>query len=87
MLLEEWKDFVIEDIRRCDRCLGGVELAKGNLAVRRHEGLLINTPHTFKVADIKRILAAQVTRMGCFNFTTGLIILLLLLKGRDLGIR
>lgn len=46
----------------------------GHLRVRINEGLLINTPDTFQVAHVERVLRIQIPRMSGFDFATGLVI-------------
>ncbi|EXJ39538.1 hypothetical protein D049_4829B, partial [Vibrio parahaemolyticus VPTS-2010] len=52
-----------------------------------NEGLLIDAPNTFQVANIERVLRAEITWKRCFYLTTSLIIVLLTLKGCDLLFR
>jgi len=60
MLVEEGQYLVVEQIRRVDGLLGGVQLGEGDRRVGVDEGLLVDAPHALEGADIERILRAQV---------------------------
>jgi hypothetical protein len=47
--------------------------------------LLINTAHAFDRADVKNILAAEITGMMCFDFAADFIILFFAFQGLYLG--
>ena len=49
---------IIEQISRCDRRFGGIQLSSGPLGIGIDEGLLINPAHALDSADIKGILTA-----------------------------
>jgi len=86
MLLKEWQNLVIEHVSSCDGCFCGIELCKGNFAVSINKCLLIDTPDTLEIANIKGVLLSQITRMSRFYLSTGLIIVLFLFKSSDLSI-
>ena len=54
--------------------------------VRINERLLINTPDTFQVAYIERVLRTQISRMSRFDFATGLVITGFTLQCCDLAV-
>ena len=56
VFLVERQHPVVEQIRSCDRGLGGVEFGVGHLAVRIDIGLLINPPDALERAHIERVL-------------------------------
>lgn len=61
LLLEEWQDTVVEQVGRGDRRLGRIELGGGPLRIRVDKGLLVNAPDALDGADVKRVLAAELT--------------------------
>jgi transposase len=75
-----------EHISGCDGSFGDIELRKSDFAVGINKRLLIDTANTFEVADIEGVLRPQITRVGCFDLTTDLIIMLFLFKSSNLSI-
>lgn len=69
--LQEGQYPVIEQIRRGDRRLGGVELGKRHLGVGVHEGLLIHPAHPLEGADVKGVLRSQIAGVGRFDLAAG----------------
>jgi len=82
----EGQHSVIEQIRRCDGGLGGVELAVRRFGVGIDIGLLIHPAHALEGADIEGVLRAEIARVGRLNLATGLIIELLALQRLNLGL-
>ena len=62
MLLKVRQQFVIQYVIQYVSCgnrrFGVVELSKGHFTVSINEGLLIDTPNTFEVTDVERVLRA-----------------------------
>ena len=70
----------IEQISRCDRCLGGIELGGSPLGIGVDESLLINPPHALDSTDVEDILTTEIPGMSGLDFTMGNIIFLFLLQ-------
>ena len=66
MLCEEWQHPIIVQVGGGDRRLGCVALGRGPLRIGIDEGLLVNAANSLEGADIERVLAAQIARMGRF---------------------
>ncbi len=79
MILEERQNLVTQHICCRDWCFCRVELCERYFAVGINERLLIDTPNTFKVANIECVLRAWVC---CFYLTTSFIIMLRVLEQR-----
>ena len=79
---EQWQNPIIEQIRCGDRGLGRVQLGTGHLGIGIDKGLLIDPSHALQGADVERILAAEIARVGGFNLTTGFIVQPFLLQAR-----
>lgn len=47
---------IIQQISRCNRRFGDIELAVSHLRVRINERLLIDSPNAFQVAHVERVL-------------------------------
>lgn len=73
MFLMERQHPIIEQISRRDRRLGGVELGMRDRAIGVHIGLLVDPPDALEGADIERVLAAQIARVGGFDLAAGLV--------------
>lgn len=59
-----------------NRCLGGIQLGRSPLGVGIDEGLLVNPANALENADVEGVLAAQVTRMGRYDFAVSHIVFL-----------
>ena len=75
---------VIEYVSGGDRRFRGVELAMHDFAVRVDKRLLLNTPHTFEIADVERVLRTEIARMRCFDLAARHVLLELPLQCRNL---
>jgi len=80
VLIMERQDLVIEQVSSSDRRLGGVKLGMRHLAIGVDIGLLVYPSDAFERADVKRVLRAQIARMGGLHFATGHVIQLLRLQ-------
>ena len=59
---------IIEQIGRGDRRFSRVELGGSPLRIGVDEGLLVNPADAFDRAYLERVLAAEITRVGGFDF-------------------
>ena len=60
VLFKEGQHAIIQQIRRRNRRLLGIQLREPDLRIRVDEGLLVDAPHAFQRADVKRILCPTV---------------------------
>jgi len=68
MLLEEGQNTIVEQVGGGDRRLVGVELCRRDLRIGVDEGLLIDTAHPFKRADIKSVLGPTIPGAFALKF-------------------
>jgi hypothetical protein len=61
ILIEEGQDLVVEQIRRINGILRGVQLGEGDRRVGIDKGLLVDASHALEGADVEGILRAQVS--------------------------
>src|SRR5688572_2406244 len=87
ILIKEWNYSVIQDIRRSDGMLAGVQFCKGDTAVGINDGLLINTAYAFNCSDVIGVLGNQISRMFRFNFAVRFLLFLFTFKSDYLSIR
>ena len=78
MAIEERDHAVVEEIGGGDRRLAIVELGEGDLSVGVDEGLLVDPPNPFQVADIERVLGAAIARMLALELAMRLLLALFL---------
>jgi len=58
-----------------NRRFGRVELGGGPFGIRIHKGRLVNAANPLDGADVKSVLATEITWMIGFNLSAGFIIL------------
>lgn len=80
LLSEERQYPIIEQISRSDRRFGGIQLGCCLLGISIDEGLLANPPHTLESADVKCVLATEITGMSHLDLAMGHIIFPFLLQ-------
>ena len=87
LLLVKRQHFVVEHIGGHERILSVVEFGQGHARVSVDECLLVDLADAFDVADVVRVLRAQITRMMCLGSPVGLLVLLLAFESRYLRVR
>ena len=84
---EEGQHPVIQEIGPGDRRLYGVQLGCGPLRIGIHKGLLVDAAYSLDGADIKGVLAAEISGMMALDLAVGLVILFFALQGLHLSFR
>src|SRR5690606_38275903 len=84
LFLEEWNDFVVYHICCGDGVLTIIQLGKSNLRIGIDEGLLIDSPYAFDIANVVGILCTQVPRMLSLNLSESFALFSLTLHGDHL---
>ena len=77
---------IIEQVGGGDRRLAVIELGEGDLRIGVDEGLLIDTPDTLHVADVKGVLRAAIAGALAFELAMRLLLGFGLLERRELAL-
>lgn len=77
---------IIKQVGGGERRFTRIQLAVCPFRVRIHERLLVDAAHTFQIAHVEGVLRPQIPRMYRLGFTTGIVIVRLLLQRCDLSL-